>query len=439
LARPHPEPALLAAVLALLGLAATYRQGAFYSPASAVVVLVAVALVLARLTLSPRPPLRDLEVLGATVLLAGWWMLSAVIHGDPGAFFPLGAGILAFGCAFVIASGLPDAARSHAAAVLLGVGAVSGVAGLVSVVLRWSPLASPSQGLWRLASTLTYSNAAGALLALSLLVGLSLNPQRAWVRLGLFFCVASVVATQSRGAVLAAAIALCLIPWSALRQAMRPLALGLGAGLFTVALSPGETGHPAGLVVLAGLAVVAGTIRPRSAGPVRTRTVLVTAGAMLVVVIAALTVLHTPITRRLGTASSVVRGSEWTAAFRQWVSSPWVGRGPDQSLHVVSSYGNTAQFAHNEYLQILAGGGVIGALLLVLLGIFIIRAVRRPDLVARCGCAALLAFAITGALDFDWHLPALCLWAGYAGGLATRRTEVGAALPSRQRSLSRTS
>jgi hypothetical protein len=37
---------------------------------------------------------------------------------------------------------------------------------------------------------------------------------------------------------------------------------------------------------------------------------------------------------------------------------------------------------------------------------------------ASCGAAALVAFAVSSALDFDWHLPAPCLWAGWATGLA---------------------
>jgi O-antigen ligase len=445
---------VLTALLAVLGVAATYRQGAFYSPASATVAIVAAALTLARLLAVPQPrpqpgpdpqprynpqTTRALYVLAATTILAAWWMASAAIHHEPGAFLPLGAGMVAFGCAFVMTRGLPSAARPLAASMLLSLGAVSGLVGLVAVLLRWTPLAISSQDLWRLAGTLTYSNAAGALLALSLLIGLSLSPDQAWVRLALFLCTCSLVATQSRGAVLAAAIALCLIPWATLKETGRTLGLGVVAGLFTVALSAGNAGHPVGLVVLAALAVVAGTLRPAApSGRARpnVRTALGAAVIAVVALVAALTVLHTPIARRLQLASSLERGTEWTAAVRAWRSSPIIGVGPDKPLHVVAADGNVAHFAHNEYLQVLAGGGVIGEVLLLGLAVMVVRAIGGNDLMARCGCAALLAFALTGALDFDWHLPALCLWAGWAGGLAATPPACGTALPQSERSQS---
>jgi O-antigen ligase len=438
----HPARLVIvvAALLAILGVAATYRQGAFYSPASATVAIVAAALTLARVLAGTGPgsstTTRTLHVLAAATVLAAWWMASAAIHHEPGGFLPLGAGIVAFGCAFVMTGGLPPAARPRAAAVLLGLGAVFGLVGLVAVLLRWMPLAIPSQDLWRLAGTLTYSNAAGALLALSLLIGLSLSPDQAWVRVALFLCTCSLVATQSRGAVLGAAIALCLIPWATLKETGRTLGLGVVAGLFTVALSSGNAGHPVGLVVLAAQAVVAGTLRPGTPGRARpsARTAVGAAVVAVVALVAALTVLHTPIVRRLQLASSLERGTEWTAAVRAWISSPVIGVGPDKPLHVVATDGNVAHFAHNEYLQVLAGGGIIGEVLLLGLVVIVVRAIGGNDRMARCGCAALLAFALSGALDFDWHLPALCLWAGWVGGLAATPPACGTALPRSEKS-----
>ncbi len=68
----------------------------------------------------------------------------------------------------------------------------------------------------------------------------------------------------------------------------------------------------------------------------------------------------------------------------------------------------------------LADGGLIGAALLVLSGVCVVRAVRRVDVATSCAAAALLAFAVVGALDFDWHLASLGLVGGWVAGLAGR-------------------
>ena len=54
------------------------------------------------------------------------------------------------------------------------------------------------------------------------------------------------------------------------------------------------------------------------------------------------------------------RTSEWSAALRQWVSSPLVGVGPDRTLVLQADGGSTAHFAHNESLQVAADGGLVG-------------------------------------------------------------------------------
>ena len=67
----------------------------------------------------------------------------------------------------------------------------------------------------------------------------------------------------------------------------------------------------------------------------------------------------------------------------------------------------------------LADGGIVGALLLVLAGVAVGRVVRREDVATSCAAAALVAFAVAGALDFDWHLAALGLLGGWVAGLAS--------------------
>ena len=131
-------------------------------------------------------------------------------------------------------------------------------------------------------------------------------------------------------------------------------------------------------------------------------------------------VLRVPIERRVALGSSEDRSYEWAAAFDQWRSSPIVGVGPDQTLYFHAPDGNYAHFSHNEYLQMLADGGVVGEILLLGVGVCIVRAVRREDIATSCATAALVAFAVVGVLDFDWHLAALGLVGGWVAGLAGR-------------------
>jgi O-antigen ligase len=92
--------------------------------------------------------------------------------------------------------------------------------------------------------------------------------------------------------------------------------------------------------------------------------------------------------------------------------------GPDVVLHVHAKEGSYAYFAHDEYLQIAAGAGLVGELLLLAAAASIIAVVRRRDVLSSCAAGALVAFAVAAAFDFDWHLAALGLIGGWAAGLA---------------------
>ena len=111
----------------------------------------------------------------------------------------------------------------------------------------------------------------------------------------------------------------------------------------------------------------------------------------------------------------------WRSAFVQWRSSPLFGVGPDRVIHLRSSIwpaGTTATFAHNEYLQLLADGGLIAVALLAAAGTAVVRGLRRNNVLSSCAIAALVAFAVAGATDFDWHIPALALMGGWVAGIA---------------------
>jgi hypothetical protein len=426
-------PVVLTGIVAGLIVAATFREGAFY-PADATLVLV-VSLVVALSLLFTRPERRTVAVVAALGALATWWLVRAAAQGRAESFLPLGASMVGFGAAFLATRHLDEKYRVLATQLVVAVGAVSAAAGLVATTSRWYPLAMPAQNLWRLSTTLTYSNAAGALLAMALLAGLGLEQRANTTKLMVCLCAAGLVATQSRGAVLGTVVGLVLVPLAQLRRAAVTLGLGILGGLAVVATSNGGAAQPlATAAVVAAVAIAVVLPRRgdavalwtktgrRSIGGLRKKVAIgaVVALATIGIAVGAGAVLRVPIERRVALNSSEDRGHEWTAAFDQFRSSPVVGVGPDQLLYFHAADGDYAHFSHNEYLQILADGGLVGELLLVVVGICVIRAVRREDIATSCAAGALVAFAVVGTLDFDWHLAALGLVGGWVAGLAGR-------------------
>jgi len=420
--------AVLAALVAGITVAAVLGKGAFHAGGALAVAVLAAAVVVAALARGVgRGAVR---VTVATGALAAWWLASAALHSRPHAFLPLGASVLGFLAAFLAMRALPPGLRSVGAGVAVGIGAVSAVIGLFAEGLRAFPLAARAQDLWRVSTTLTYSNAAGLLLGMTLLLGLGLDQRRRPVRLAVCLCAAALVATQSRGAVLATALALLLVPAAQMRSSLWTLVLGVLAGLAVVAMSTGDSARPLVIVVVAVAAGAAVILPPgghrrhldlrrllRPPGLVAT---LVAVTLVVVTLVVAGSALRRPIERRLNED----RLPEWSAATAQWRSSPLLGVGPDKRLVLDAATETTTAFAQSEYLQVLAGGGLLGAALLVASGVAVAADIRRRDVLTSCGTAALVAFALGGAVDFVWHLPALGLLGGWAAGIAARAPPV---------------
>lgn len=358
--------------------------------------------------------------------LAAWWMAGAIAHGVPGAFLPFGASMLGFVAAFLAMRGLDDRGRRIAAFGFVGIGAASAAGGLVAEALRAFPIAARAQQLWRVSTTLDYANAGGLMLAMALLVALGLDHRRRLTRLGVCLCAAALVATQSRGAVLAAALALCVVPLAQLAGELRALAVGTVAGLAVVAMSPGDSPRPFDIVVVV-VAVLLTLLPPSAPGrwrrwctrPLDRRRMLGILAAT-VIALALLGVgglaLRIPISRRLNQD----RLAEWSAAVGQWRSAPLVGVGPDKPLLLDTATGATVPFAHSEYLQVLASSGVIGEVLLLGTAVALASCMTRRDPATSCALGAVIAFALAGGVDFVWHLPALGLLGGWAAGLAAQ-------------------
>jgi hypothetical protein len=351
----------------------------------------------------------------------------AVAHGQGKAFLPLGASMLGFLAGFLVVRRLDNAQRTWTATAIATIGAAAAAIGLEASVTRHFPLAMPAQNLWRLSTTLTYSDAAGLLVGIALLVGVSLDQQKWLARVDVYLCAAALVATQSRGAALAVVVGAFFVPLTTARAALRALLVGVASGLVVVATSSGPAKHPvAAIAVVAGL-IVAVVVRPPSTvrrATISRRAFVRTMLGIAVCVIVAGIALRTPIQRRVELSSTNDRVVEWTAAFKQWWSSPITGTGPDKILRFHAKQGTFAHFAHNEYLQVAAGSGLVGLLLLLLAIAAVAAALRRGDALRSCACGALVAFLVAGLLDFDWHLSALGIVAGCVAGLAAAREGV---------------
>jgi len=413
-----PLPAAFA-VTAGLTAAEIVRQGAFYPADAFVVAVISAGLIVRSSSIGIDRRARSVTLAVAACTM--WWFLSAVVHSRAQAFLPLGASMTAFLAAFLVVRRLDAGQRLGAAQALATIGAGAAVIGLAASVMRWFPLAMPAQNLWRLSTSLTYSDAAGMLLGMALLTGIALDQHRWLARVDVSLCMAGLVATQSRGAVLGVLVGACIVPVAAARRALRSILAGLVGGLVVVGTSSGSAHHPlVGVVVGVIIVVASGFRRPRHGRRITRRQVRVTILATAMAVVFAAAALHTPIQRRVELASTSDRITEWHAAFDQWRSSPWIGVGPDRLLTFHAVDGTYAFFAHNEYLQVLAGAGVVGELLLLVVVGSVVVAVRREDTLSSCAVAALAVFAVAGALDFDWHLAALGLVGGWASGLAGR-------------------
>lgn len=410
---------MLPAIIVIgLTIAAVYRRGALHNGDAALVG--AVSLVVAAWCVVCEPD----RIAGRVALtfggFAAWWLATAAWH-LPVHFLPLGASILAFAGALLAMRLLVDSERAAAATALVCVGTVSAVIGLVGVAFRLFPVAERAQQLWRASTTLTYSNAAGLLLAMSLLLALGLDARSRPVRLALCLCTAGLVATQSRGAMLALVVSLPFVARGQLRGALRFVVAGLVAGLAVVATSSMSGRQPAVLLAVVAASAVACVLPP---GPGRWRDrrgrAVTVVGVAVLVAALAVTALGAPLSRRV----SDDRAPEWTAVFHQWRSAPLFGVGPDKPLVLDASTHTVAYFASSEYLQVLADGGLIGGVLLVAAALAVGSAMTRRDRLAAGALSAVVAFAVGGAVDFVWHLPALALFAGAAAGLSCRPAPV---------------
>lgn len=403
---------------------ALVAKGAFFSPESSIVLIGSLALLsVSYFRLTDWRAIRPEEVL--LVLLALWWLVTARLHDVAGSFEPLGASIVAFVAAAMAVRRSPPSWRRPVSLWIVAISSTTAIVGLVACGLRWYPIAMRGQDLWRLSSTLTYSNAAGLLLAMALLIATDRSLAGWWSPIAIAACTAGLVASQSRAAVFAAVVAFAWLARHELVAAIIPIGLGTWAGLLTVASSGGDARQPvvlgATLLVLAAAPVATTSLlrfRRRLVGRSRRRSAGAIGALALVLLGAAVLAARREVARRVDLGSDLGRFHEWRAALQQFHSSIWTGVGPDRLLVLSRSEGISTYFAHNEYLQILAGGGLVAAGLLAAAIVLMARRQRTSRTSIPTSRAVLIAFAVGGCFDYTWHLPALALLAGIALGLA---------------------
>lgn len=418
--------ALLLAALAF-GAAA---QGGFYRNA----LMVVVALACGAAFTAVRAGVRGIGIEETSLLAYGAWaILAGWAGGSVAAAVSTLAVCLVVAGVLICMRSIPSEERAVLARGIAGIGALVAASGLVGVALQLSPFALPSQGLWRAATSLTYANAAGCLLGMTALVAIAVYARSPQMRPALIAAlnIAGLIATVSRGALLAFAAGLVVAALVARGQGIAGAAAKAGvvgaiaaAGVLPSMLESGPA-RPAWLA--ASLLAAAGTAWALQRAPawVPGAAVAATAIAAIAAVVA------TPVGERLLekrlTASSPVRIEEARAALRVVERRPLTGAGPGRAPLVWTDPSTdellVAEFAHNEYLQALADTGVVGGVLVLWIVVAVVRAAARgrpyaPDACTRAAAlGALTVLLVQAGVDFVWHVPVIPLTAVAIAGM----------------------
>jgi O-antigen ligase len=417
-----------AAQLLLAGLAAAVAaQGGYHASGRwplVVLLPAALACVLPIMMTAPRSALLDPPLLAA-LALAVWAAVRGIWTGDPASGLPTASLSVAVAVLLAVGGGLRDVAR---AVVLRGVLAIAvGVAltGWAGVVWHVDRLAVSQDGVWRAASTLSYPNAAAALLTVAALPALAVLTTRPTDRLLVLATTVLLVghaATLSRaGALSLAAGASLLVLVGGWRRAVRAaVAPVLGAAVAVVGLAgsfplTSQVGRWTAVLALVGALVLAVVAARVTWPPV----LVLVAGAGFALWATAATV-ATDVGRLRFGAGSADRVDAHRAALRLVAEHPAVGVGPGHGPLDLGPVGRpltSIRFVHDEYVQVLLDLGVVGLMLLLLLVALLVRAaatgsrVDARDLLPVGVLAALVAAAVHGGLDFVWHVPVVPLTA----------------------------
>ena len=427
----------------VLGLSAgVVAQGGYRGPGRLVlVVAVGAAVVLALAGLR----LRGAELRSPIVLAAGGLAAWALVRGAASSQ-RLSGGPLALALAGVVAvvlvvARLEPRHRNELVRGLIVLGVVVAATGWVGVVWHREPWGLSNDGVWRAASSLTYANAAAAVLVPLLLLSagrLTARPREGGLAVATAAMLVGAVATLSRaGAVSLGCGVLVLVvlagPRRVLSAAAAPL---LGAAIAAAGMSGSMSltsapGRPVAVVAMAlGLCSAAAATRLH---PLAKAGVL---AAVLGLGVAALVGVHgqwSSLSAVLAVrveAGSSARVQVAEAALNLVGEHPLAGVGPAAGpVTWPGANGSVVamRYLHDEYLEVLLALGTPGLALLLALLVAAGAALRRahqqmPDhaLVAAVS-AALAAAAVHAAFDFVWHVPVVPLLLAALLGLLIER------------------
>ncbi|NUT91356.1 MAG: O-antigen ligase family protein [Saccharothrix sp.] len=277
-----------------------------------------------------------------------------------------------------------------------------------------------ADGLVRASSTVTYPNAAAALMAACAVFAITSGKNA----LAGCLLLVGVGATLSRAGVVALVVGLvvaCVVagPRNVVKRLAAPL---VGALVALAALAPSfPLARPAQvLLAVAGLVVgVAGTYLLEQAGG-RVRVAVLAVGVVVAGLVGAVK-LESLLVGRLS-LDSPDRGGALGAAWDLVVAHPVLGVGPGRGWFVWTRADGDARvmrYVHNEYVQVLVELGVIGLGLVAFLLVAVVLTVRRRAAGPWAGAVAAVAVLVVhSGFDFLWHLPVTLLTAGLLIGLA---------------------
>lgn len=402
--------------------AAVVAQGGYYLPGR---VLSGLLVVLAVVLVRPRPNI--LVALGGT--FAAWALLRGLLEGDVLSGLPSAAAAVVFAGAALVAAQADRDQRELLATVLVGVGALIGFTGWLAVVFRLPSWSTVAEGLLRAGSTLTYPNAAAAVMAATAVLSLVLRPSPLTAAASFLLCM-GIGTTMSRAgviALLAGLVVLCAFRGvkETLTAALPPL-LGAGAAVGALLPSMRVADEPRPVLAVAGL--IAGALvtlgLPRLGRFVVPIAVLSLAGAA----VAGYGLADGLATRF--SFSSPDRAGATGAALDLVARTPLLGAGPGNGSFFFDR-GNEGsrvmRYVHNEYLQVLVELGAVGLVLalgVVAATLSVLWRGRGTPLWAGA-MAAVVVVLVHSGFDFLWHLPAVLIVAGLCAGLGFPSTEDG--------------
>ncbi len=351
------------------------------------------------------------------------------------------------GIGFAAAMSIPAAHRTVAVDASIVIAAIVAVTAIWGVATHSVPFGRITEGVWRGSSSITYSNAAAAMVGSVAVLTFHLAATKG-NRLHAVACtlmLAGFASTQSRGGALALLLFIVVTfvvlgPKMFARTAVS-VAAGTAIASAPILFSAADSGPARPGLVVAGL--VLGLIvtwslfevRDRFLHPVTTLAALGVGGAL----IAWQTGLSDPITERFTLRSGTTAGGEeaavlfgdrakeWSAAWEQFADSPIVGQGPGVVELRWSEAGRLfeALFVHNEYLELAVTHGVLGIVALMVTAYLFLRSGNRSEL----STPVLLAvgmFMAHSTVDFLWHIPALPVFFAFLLGLSRQvPAEVG--------------